>query len=380
MKLMTILGTRPEIIRLSRVMARLDETPGIEHVIVHTGQNYDYELNEVFFEELEVRSPDHFLNVSRNSVGQAYGDILAKSEAIMLDEQPDAVLILGDTNSAIAAIIAKRLHIPVFHMEAGNRSFDQNVPEEVNRRIVDHTADINITYTEHARRNLIAEGLPARRIYVSGSPMLEVIQHHRHAIDRSTILSELQLEQGQYFVASLHREENVDHPERLRSALAALGDLADLHDLPVVLSLHPRTRSRLEQQEDSISRRIRMHKPFGFLDYCKLQLDSACVLSDSGTIAEESSMLGFPAITMRDSIERPEALDTGSIVLAGVDSESVKLSTEFAMGQGARPIAPNDYQIPNSAERVVALIIGLTGRHGFWSGLHRHQTETRKAH
>lgn len=367
MKVMTILGTRPEIIRLSQVMRRLDQSAVIEHVLVHTGQNYDYELNEVFFSDLDVKAPDHFLDVSRESLGQAYGDILAKSEAVLLEEAPNAVLILGDTNSAIAAIIAKRMHIPVFHMEAGNRSFDHNVPEEVNRRIVDHTADFNLVYTEHARRNLLAEGLPARRIYLTGSPMREVLDRQRPQIEASTITADLGYTPGGYFLVSAHRQENVDVPDRLDMLLETLAQLSDDHGLPVLVSLHPRTKNRLGDRD--LPDGIVLHKPFGFTDYNRLQLDARCVLSDSGTITEEASLLGFPAVTIRDSIERPEGLDTGSIVLCGLDYPSV--STAVSVVSDRVPTqTPGDYQISDTSERVIRLIVGLIGRSAFWSGIH----------
>lgn len=369
MKVMTILGTRPEIIRLSRVMARLDTAPGIEQVIVHTGQNYDYELNEVFFEDLEVRSPDHFLDVARGSIGAAYGDILAKSETVMLHERPDAVLILGDTNSAIAAIIAKRLHIPVFHMEAGNRSFDANVPEEVNRKIVDHIADFNLVYTEHARRNLLAEGLPPRHIYLTGSPMKEVLEHQRSKIEASTATADLDLTPGEFFLVSAHREENVDNPQRLEALVDTLRGLAAEYGWPVLMSLHPRTRKRIEAIDDLDSSGLVLHPPFGFSDYLKLQTDAACVLSDSGTITEESSLLDFPAVTLRDSIERPEGLDTGSIMVTGLGSDDVSRAVQVRMASESATV-PADYDIDDTSLRVLNLIVGLTGRHQFWSGLH----------
>lgn len=367
MKVVTILGTRPEIIRLSQVIRRLHESSAIDHVLVHTGQNYDYELNEVFFADLEVPQPDHFLNVSRESLGRAYGDILAKSEDVLRDEQPDAVLILGDTNSAIAAIIAKRMHIPVFHMEAGNRSFDHNVPEEVNRRIVDHTADFNLVYTEHARRHLLAEGLPARRIYLTGSPMKEVLDRQVAKIQASTVTADLGLQKGEFFLVSAHREENVDRADRLETLLTTLSKLNEVHGIPVLVSLHPRTKNRIGADRDVPG--VTFHAPFGFTDYNRLQLDAKCVLSDSGTITEESSLLGFPAVTIRDSMERPEGLDTGSIVLCGLDYPSVSAAIEIVLDQVPVTV-PVDYQISDTSERVVRLIVGLAGRSRFWSGLH----------
>jgi UDP-N-acetylglucosamine 2-epimerase (non-hydrolysing) len=369
MKVMTILGTRPEIIRLSRVMARLDETPGIDHVIVHTGQNYDHELNGIFFDDLGVREPDHFLNVSRESLGKAYGDILAKTEDVLQAERPNAVLILGDTNSAISAIIAKRMHIPVFHMEAGNRSHDENVPEEVNRKIVDHIADFNLVYTEHARRNLLAEGLQARRIHLTGSPLREVLDHQHGKIAASSASEDLDLEKGKFFLVSMHREENVDVASRLGSLVSTLERLEAEYGWPVVVSLHPRTRKRMEDFGLSLPPSLIVHPPFGFSDYCRLQRDAACVLSDSGTISEEASMLGFRAVTIRDSMERPEALEAGVIMLTGVTAEETLRSVGIAMSMDPLP-PPFEYTIEDCSARTVALIAGLTGRHRAWAGLH----------
>ncbi|MFN3218417.1 MAG: non-hydrolyzing UDP-N-acetylglucosamine 2-epimerase [Acidimicrobiales bacterium] len=367
MKVMTILGTRPEIIRLSRIMARLDTTRGIEHVMVHTGQNYDYELNDIFFEDLGVRAPDYFLNVSRESVGKAYGDILAKCEDVMLAERPDAVLILGDTNSAIATIIAKRMHIPTFHMEAGNRSFDHNVPEEVNRRIVDHTADFNLVYSEHARRNLLAEGLPARHIYLTGSPMKEVLDHQMPKIRVSTATSDLGMQAGDFLLFSFHREENVDSSVRLTSLINGVQALQGELNIPALVSLHPRTKKRIDHLGIADMAGVIFHSPFGFSDYCRLQLDARCVLSDSGTIAEESAILGFPAVTIRDSIERPEALDAGSIQLAGIEPVGILRSVELASIPSET--VPPEYMVSDASVRVTRLISGLTGQAARWSGV-----------
>lgn len=374
LKVMTILGTRPEIIRLSRVMARLDACA--RHVVVHTGQNWDYELNELFFEELRVRKPDHFLGVGGGSLGETLGAILERTEKILLQEKPDAVLILGDTNSAIAAIMARRLKIPVYHMEAGNRSFDRNVPEETNRRLVDHIADFNLVYTEHARRHLLSEGLEHRRIYLTGSPMREVLEHHRADIDASDILSRLELAERGYFIVSLHREENVDHPGRLRTLIEALGDLVRAHDMTAIVSTHPRTRKRIEQAGVVGDERILFLKPFGFYDYNHLQMKSFCAISDSGTIAEEASILGFPAITPRDAIERPEALDVGCIVMTGVAREAivdgVALATRrFAeLGERLMPV-PEDYRVVDTSDRVAALLLGTARLSNDWDGIRR---------
>ena len=371
MKVVTILGTRPEIIRLSSVLARLDKH--VEHVLVHTGQNYDYELNEVFFSDLNVRKPDYFMNVDTSSLGKVYGGIMIAAEEILKKEKPDAVLILGDTNSSIAGIIAKRLKIPIFHMEAGNRSFDFNVPEETNRRIIDHTSDFNLCYTEHARRHLIAEGLPHRRIYVTGSPMHEVLLTHLDRIKSSKILDELKLSPKKFFLASIHREENVDQSGNLTQLIDAMETLVKDFGFPVIVSTHPRTRKRLEKLgRTDISEKIKFLKPFGFLDYVKLQTEAACVISDSGTICEESSMLNFPAITVRNAIERPEAMDTGSIVVTGLDSEIISHAVKLQMSDDICskdvPI-PNDYQIENTSERVVKLILGTAKLSNMWDGI-----------
>lgn len=371
MKVVTILGTRPEIIRLSCVMARLDRH--VDHKIVHTGQNYDYELNEVFFEELKVRKPDHFMNVDTSSLGRVYGGIMIAAEEILKKEKPDAVLILGDTNSSIAAIIAKRLKMPIFHMEAGNRCFDLNVPEETNRRIIDHISDYNLCYTEHARRHLIGEGLPHRRIYVTGSPMREVLMTHLDRIKQSDALQRLDLQEGKFFLASIHREENVDRRESLTQLVNAMEALVREFGFPVVVSTHPRTRNRLEKLgKDDISDKIRFMKPFGFLDYVNLQMHAACVLSDSGTICEESSLLNFPAVTCRNSIERPEAMDTGSIVVTGLDAETIVGAIRLQMSPDVRskPVTiPADYRIDNTSERVVKLILGTAKLSHLWDGI-----------
>ncbi len=303
---MTVVGTRPEIIRLSRVMSLLDEH--VNHIIAHTGQNYDYELNEIFYKDLELRKPDFFLNVDVTSLEASVGDIIRKSGELLRAEKPDALLVLGDTNSCLSAYMAKRLHIPIFHMEAGNRCFDFNVPEEINRRVIDHIADFNLVYTEHARRHLIAEGLPHRRIYLTGSPMFEVLNYYKSKIDASTIADTLKLQKKKYFVVSTHREENVDNPENLRRILVILNSLAGDYQLPVIVSTHPRTRKRLEAMDDlMIDPLIQFLKPFGFTDYVNLQMNALCTISDSGTISEESAMLDFAAISLRNSMERPEA-------------------------------------------------------------------------
>ena len=377
LKVTTVLGTRPEIIRLSRVMARLDAHT--DHRIVHTGQNYDFELNEVFFNDLGVRKPDNFLGVDTSSLGAVLGGILIETEKELQEHRPDALLVLGDTNSAIAAIMARRMKIPIYHMEAGNRSFDRNVPEETNRRLVDHISDFNLVYTEHARRHLLAEGMEHRRVYLTGSPMREVLENYRSSIEASKILDELSLSKGRYFIVSLHREENVDSKPRLAQLVDALNGLAERYDMPIIVSTHPRTRKRLDAMDVKFDPRVRDLKPFGFHDYNHLQMHAFCAISDSGTIAEESSILDFPAITPRDAIERPEALDTGNIVVTGLDAatigEAVELVTAVqaerrAAGQSC-PI-PDDYQITNTSERVVKLITGTARLSNGWDGIRMH--------
>ncbi|NAW34731.1 UDP-N-acetylglucosamine 2-epimerase (non-hydrolyzing) [Halomonas alimentaria] len=376
MKVLTILGTRPEIIRLSRVMAALDQL--VDHKIVHTGQNYDYELNDVFFEELGVRRPDHFLNVDTSYLGRSLGEILIKTEQVLLEEKPDAVLVLGDTNSAIATLMAKRMKIPTYHMEAGNRSFDANVPEEINRKLVDHLADFNLVYTEHARRHLISEGLSHRFIYLTGSPMREVLEHMLPQIQTSTILETLGLEAGKYFIVSVHREENVDSRDNLREVVEALQALHQHYGYPVVVSTHPRTRNRLEKlglaREGEQEGSIRYLKPFGFLDYNQLQMQACCAISDSGTISEEASILGFPAVTLRRSIERPEALDTGAIALTGLGKEGLLDGVRIATASrevfsGTEREVPEAYQVRNTSERVVRLITGTAKLANRWRNM-----------
>ena len=380
-KVVTILGTRPEIIRLSRVMARLEIY--CEHILVHTGQNYDYELNEVFFSDLGVRQPDHFLGVDTSSLGATVGGILVETEKVLASENPDAVLILGDTNSAIAAYIARRMKIPVYHMEAGNRCFDRNVPEETNRKMVDHISDFNLVYTEHARRNLIAEGLHARRIYITGSPMREVLEHYRSEIESSNVLEKLKLKPREYLLVSMHREENVDNPENLTELVHALNRLAEAHDCPIIVSTHPRTRKRLDalvklKKDDRIS----WMKPFGFHDYNYLQMAAKCVISDSGTIAEESSMLDFPAVTPRFSIERPEAMDTGAIIACGYTADNIVRAVQIVIMQHnesaekeSASFVPNDYRITNTSQRVVNLIVGTAKLSNQWDGIREYSTD-----
>lgn len=370
LKVLTIVGTRPEIIRLAATIRRLDRST--DHVLVHTGQNYDYELNEVFFEDLGLRRPDHFLEADTSSLGSVLGSILAKTEQVLLAEKPDAMLVLGDTNSCISALMAKRLRIPVYHMEAGNRCFDENVPEETNRRLVDHVADYNLVYTEHARKNLLAEGLHPSRILLTGSPMKEVLLGNEKAIEASDVLKRQELTPGGYFMVSIHREENVDSPERLTEILKALQCISDRHEIPVLISTHPRTRKRLEDQPDELKRGLRFHPPFGFNDYVKLQREAKLVLSDSGTISEESSLLGFPAVTLRDAIERPESLDTAAIITTGVKSDAIVDAIDIVLDQfetDGPPGIPGDYQIADTSRRAVNFIRSTAHTHHQRTGI-----------
>jgi UDP-N-acetylglucosamine 2-epimerase (non-hydrolysing) len=368
---MTILGTRPEIIRLSRVMALLNET--VDHIIVHTGQNYDYELNEIFFKELKVKKPDYFLGIDCSTLGSIYGNILISVEKVLIKERPDAVLILGDTNSSIAGIIAKRMKIPIYHMEAGNRCFDFNVPEEINRRIIDHISDFNLVYTEQARRNLIAEGIPSRRIYLTGSPMKEVLEAHSAEIRRSTILKKLKLKKDNYFVVSIHREENVEIGGHLSKLLSSIDALCEKYEIPAIVSTHPRTRKKIEKMKNLKTHlHIQFLKPFGFINYVCLQKNAFCVISDSGTISEESAILSFPAITVRNAIERPEAMDSGSIILTGLDNETIMNAVEFVTTEKNHNIAsdiPFEYKIADTSKRVVKLIIGTARLSQIWNNI-----------
>lgn len=375
MKVLTVVGTRPEIIRLACVIRRLDVTPGIEHVLVHTGQNYDYALNQVFFDDLGLRAPDHYLGVDTSSLGAVLGGVLVGTEKVLLEEQPDAMLVLGDTNSCISTVMAKRMRIPTYHMEAGNRCFDENVPEETNRRLVDHVADFNLAYTEHARRNLLAEGLHPRRILVTGSPMREVLETFRDQIDASDAVERLGLTAGEYFLVSAHREENVDNPERLGQLLDCLVAVRNEFGKRIVVSTHPRTRKRLEALDADVDLSgIDFMEPFGFHDYNKLQMQAACVLSDSGTISEESSILGFPAITLRDSIERPEALDSGSIIMTGLRAMDVvsAIALQRRPDELKSQSVPQGYEVSDTSARVVKFLVSTVGRHAQWSGLRTH--------
>jgi UDP-N-acetylglucosamine 2-epimerase len=370
LKVLTVVGTRPEIIRLSAVIKRLDQH--VDHVLVHTGQNYDYELNEVFFEDLGLRRPDHFLDADTSTLGAVLGSILIRTEQVLQEEKPDAMLILGDTNSSIAAVIAKRMKIPVFHMEAGNRSFDENVPEETNRRLVDHVADYNLVYSEHARRNLLGEGLHPSRIMLTGSPMREVIEQNRAGLGASRVLAAEGLERQGYFLVSLHREENVDSPSRLVAILRGLQRVGSTYGLPVLISTHPRTRKRVEALDEQFPG-LTFHKPFGFHDYLALQESAALVLSDSGTIAEEAAILAFPAVTLRDAIERPEAQDTGTILLTGTDADSIERVVAYALTTFSEASSyqerPAAYSINNTSHRAVSFILSTTPTHHSRSGV-----------
>lgn len=363
MKVMTIVGTRPEIIKLSRVIAELDRH--VTHVLVHSGQNYDHELNGIFFTELGIRKPDYFLEAVGKSVALTIGNVIAKADDVLEKEQPDALLLLGDTNSCLSAIAAKRRKIPIFHMEAGNRCFDLRVPEEINRKIVDHISDINMTYTEHARRYLLAEGLRPETVMKTGSPMKEVLSHHREQIDASEVLTRLELRRGEYFVVSAHREENVDNETNFSNLLQSLSAIAKRYDKPVIVSTHPRTRNRLEAIGTAdLDSRISFMKPLGFPDYVKLQMNAACVISDSGTITEESSILGFPAVTIRQAHERPEGMDEGTLIMCGLEAESVLKSIEVVTSQFAvsasrfRTVA--DYDVDNVSHKVLRIILSYT--------------------
>jgi UDP-N-acetylglucosamine 2-epimerase (non-hydrolysing) len=362
LKVMSVVGTRPEIIRLSRVLAKLDEH--CEHILVHTGQNYDFELNEVFFNDLGVRKPDYFLDAAGKNAAETIGQVIIKVDQALEEIQPDAMLVLGDTNSCLSAIPAKRRKVPIFHMEAGNRCFDQRVPEETNRRIVDHTADINLTYSSIARDYLLAEGLPADRVIKTGSPMFEVLNHYMPQIDASDVLSRLGLEQGQFFVVSAHREENVDSPKQLAKLAESLNRVAEHYNLPVIVSTHPRTRNRIEDQGIEFHKNIQLLKPLGFHDYNHLQKNAKVVLSDSGTINEESSIMNFPALNLREAHERPEGMEEASVMMVGLSVERVMQALQILESQPSgherllRPVY--DYSMPNVSDKMVRIIHSYT--------------------
>lgn len=361
LKVMTVVGTRPEIIRLSAVMNRLEESEAIDHVVVHTGQNYDYELNEVFFQDFHLKKPDYFLNAATGTAVETIGNILVKIDPILAEVEPDALLILGDTNSCLCAIAAKRRHIPIFHMEAGNRCFDQRVPEETNRKIVDHTADINLTYSDIAREYLLAEGLPAAQIIKTGSPMFEVLASRKEDIEQSDILARLELKENNYFLVSAHREENINSDKNFLGLVNSLNTIAETYDMPVIVSTHPRTRNKIEEKGISFHPHVQLMKPIGFNDYNHLQVHSKAVLSDSGTISEESSILGFRALNIREAHERPEAIEEASVMMVGLNEERIMqglIILEMQKRDTLRAVA--DYSIPNVSDKVLRIILSYT--------------------
>jgi UDP-N-acetylglucosamine 2-epimerase (non-hydrolysing) len=364
LKLITVVGTRPEIIRLSRVMAALDASEAIEHILVHTGQNYDYELNQIFFDDLSIRKPDYFLNAAGQTATETVGQILIKIDPLLEELQPDAFLVLGDTNSCLCAIPAKKRQIPIFHMEAGNRCFDQRVPEETNRKIVDHISDVNLTYSDIAREYLLREGLPADRIIKTGSPMFEVLNHYLPNIQTSEILSTLNLEKGKYFVVSSHREENINNPDNFNGLIESLNQIAEQYKFPIIVSTHPRTRNKIESENVKVREEVQFLKPMGFNDYNALQMNAFAVLSDSGTISEESSILNFPALNIRQAHERPEAMEEASVMMVGLSPERimqglVQLQTQKTGSErNFRPVG--DYSMPNVSEKMVRIILSYT--------------------
>jgi UDP-N-acetylglucosamine 2-epimerase (non-hydrolysing) len=360
LKLATVIGTRPEIIRLAEIIKLADNN--FEHVLIHTGQNYDYTLNEIFFEDLRLRKPDYFLNVAGKHLGETIGNVISKSYEVLSEEKPDALLVLGDTNSVLCTIAAKRLKIPIFHMEAGNRCFDQNVPEEINRKISDHISDINLTYTEHSRRYLLSEGFRKDHVFVIGSPLFEVLSKQKNKISSSNVLNEQNLQKNKYFVVSAHREENIDIKENFIGLMESLNKVADKYKLPIIFSAHPRTKKRINELDVAFNPLIKLVSPLGFFDYVFLQQNALCVLSDSGTISEESAMMNFSAISIRTSTERPEAIDFGSIILGGISENDIfnaietclitNLDTSFGI--------PNEYKVTDVSKRVVRVIQSYT--------------------
>ncbi|MDK1725889.1 non-hydrolyzing UDP-N-acetylglucosamine 2-epimerase [Dellaglioa algida] len=361
LKVVTVVGTRPEIIRLSAVINRLEESDAIEHILVHTGQNYDYELNDVFFEDFHLRKPDYFLDAAIGTAVETIGNILVKIDPILAEVEPDALLVLGDTNSCLSAIAAKRRHIPIFHMEAGNRSFDQRVPEETNRKIVDHTADINMTYSDIAREYLLKEGLHADQIIKTGSPMFEVLNSRKNDIELSNILEKLNLEKEKYFVVSAHREENISSEENFMNLMETLNVIAEKYQMPIIISTHPRTRKMIEEKEIKFNSLIQLMKPMGFNDYNKLQMNANTVLSDSGTISEESSILNFRALNIRQAHERPEAMEEASVMMVGLKQERILQGLtilETQQKDTLRHVA--DYSMPNVSEKVLRILLSYT--------------------
>lgn len=363
-KILTVVGTRPEIIRLSRVLSKLDSEESIEHILVHTGQNYDYELNEIFFNDLELRKPNYFLNAAGVNAAETIGKIIINIDPILEKEQPDAFLVLGDTNSCLCAIPAKKRKIPIFHMEAGNRCFDQRVPEETNRRIVDHISDINLTYSDIAREYLLREGLPADRIIKTGSPMFEVLNYYLPKIKSSNIINDLGLKEGQYFVVSSHREENVNSELNFNELVNTLNTIAEVYSMPILVSTHPRTRNQIDSKNIHFHKNVILSKPLGFLDYIRLQMSAFAVLSDSGTISEESSILNFPALNLREAHERPEAMEEASVMMVGLKCERImqglSVLTKQTRGDSRTLRLVSDYSMPNVSDKVVRIILSYT--------------------
>jgi len=361
-KIMTVVGTRPEIIRLSRVIACLDRHT--KHLLVHTGQNYDYELNQIFFRGLGIRAPDYYLEAQSKTVAKTIGEVIKRTDSLLEREKPEAFLVLGDTNSCLAAIAAKRRKIPIFHMEAGNRCFDQRVPEEINRRIIDHISDINLPYSNISREYLLREGLPSDRVIKTGSPMLEVLTYYADKIEKSNILTKLKLKKYNYFVVSAHREENVDSPILLKKLVGALNHLVSTYGQRVIVSAHPRTRKRLETKNISLHKRVELCKPMGFSDYLKLQKNSRAVLSDSGTITEESSIVNFPALNIRQAHERPEGMEEAAVIMTGLEWKNIErgLAVVFSQKRGTKRTLrmASDYNVPNVSEKVLRIILGYT--------------------
>ena len=368
-KVTTFVGTRPEIIRMSSIIKKFDRH--FDHRLIHTGQNPDKLMKDIFFEELGVREPDSYFKDDHKSLGEFLGNLFVSAERELNDSRPDAIVILGDTNSALAAIIAKRFGIPIYHLEAGNRSFDANVPEEINRRIVDHIADFNFPYSELARANLISEGIHPRKIALMGSPLFEILNDHKDAIEKSNVLTELSLEAKRYFLVSAHRQENVDSDERLLELLKTLNKVAEQYKVPVLVSTHPRTQARIKRISLDMNQLVNFHEPFGFIDYNKLQLNSRMVLSDSGTIAEESIMLNFPAITIRDSMERPEALEAGSLVMCGLEAERVLEAIDLVENSTKPQPTPKEYSFPDVSMRIVNFLISTVHKNEFWNGIRK---------
>jgi UDP-N-acetyl-L-fucosamine synthase len=368
-KVTTIVGTRPEIIRLSTMIKKFDIF--FDHKVIHTGQNLNPLLNEVFFKDLDLRNPDSYLEGSNESLGDFLGKMFVAIEEEFLRNRPDAVLILGDTNSALSAILAKRFKIPIYHLEAGNRSFDLNVPEEINRKIVDHVADFNLVYTERARINLLAEGLHPRKIALIGSPMKEVIEEHKHKFDKSNVLERLKIKKKNYFLVSVHRQENVTEESRIRTLFSSLERVSREYKIPVLVSVHPRTRKRLQELAIQPNENLLFHEPFGFIDYNCLQLNARAVLSDSGSVSEEAAILGFPAITLRNSMERPEALEAGTIIMSGIDADAIIQSLTLLESNGLGSIPPIEYEIPDTSTRVINFIQSTVNEYFSWNGIRK---------